>query len=199
MEYKKIILSYQTNALEPYISEIIMSDHYNFNHTAYQNKLNEVIKNLPQVEKYPTVEDLLKNLTKLTKEIRQKVINFGGGLYNHDLFFSLLKKDVEFKTLQLTEIIIKQFGSFYEFKNLFKIQALNLFGSGWVWLVIDKNQKLVILTLPNQETPNLTKYKILFGIDFWEHAYQKQFTTNRSEYFENIWNCLDWEAINNRI
>ena len=77
-------------------------------------------------------------------------------------------------------------------------QGGKLFGSGWVWLVLDGGKKLTILTLPNQDSPLTEGHYPLFGIDVWEHAYYLKYHNVRADYITAIWNVINWDFISAR-
>ena len=122
-------------------------------------------------------------------------MNNGGGVYNHDFFWSILKKKIATKG-EIIEELNKKFGSFEEFKNQFTNSATTLFGSGWAWLVLENNELKIIQT-KNQDSP-ISKNQIpLIAIDVWEHAYYLKYQNKRPEYIENFFNIINWEKVNN--
>ena len=78
-------------------------------------------------------------------------------------------------------------------------QGGKLFGSGWVWLVLDGGKKLTVLTLPNQDSPLTEGHYPLFGIDVWEHAYYLKYQNRRPEYLAAWWNTVNWDEVNSRF
>ena len=144
-----------------------------------------------------TLEDLLKNLNSLPTEIQTKVRNNGGGVFNHNLFFDLMTPNSTKKPVgKLAEAIDEQFGSFEKFKETFKQAAMGRFGSGWAWLVADKNNELMIVSTPNQDVPLQLEVKPLLGLDVWEHAYYLKYQNRRAEYVDNFFEVIDWEKVN---
>lgn len=199
MSYKKIEIPYPYNNLEPYISEEIIKKHYEINHTSYQNKLNAAIEGKQIEDRFPILEDLMKNYQKIDDpETRIAIRQFGGGLLNHNFFFNSLKKDIYLSDGPLRNKIEYQYGSMEEFKMHFKREVLNLFGSGWVWFVRGKEGMLNVIKTFNQDTPHFLGFTPLFGIDVWEHAFIFQFQDNKSGYFDQIWKCIDWEFVQNQ-
>ena len=187
-------LPYAYNALEPYISKKTMTLHHDKHYANYVNKLNEALEKYPDLQKL-TLCQLLSNLDKLPKEVKSSVINNGGGAYNHEFFFNLMsnKKNIT-PTGELKEKIDKTFGSYDNFKNEFKKSASDLFGSGWTWLVLDKNDNLCIINTANQNTPISCGLKPIIGIDLWEHAYYLDYKNDRSSYIDNWFNVIDWNV-----
>lgn len=196
MTHELIQLPFETNSLEPYMDEETVKIHYGKHHQGYVNKLNQTIENYPELQD-KKVEWLLENISDISTEIRQKVINFGGGVYNHNFFWSILKKDVKLdENSEIAKAIIQKFGSIENFKIQFEEKANTLFGSGWAWLVL-KNNELEIVQTTNQESPISGKMIPLINIDVWEHTYYLKYQNKRDEFVKNFWNILDWEKVNN--
>lgn len=189
-------LPYDYNALEPYIDEDTMHYHHDKHLQAYVNNLNSALENHPELHN-KTLEDLLKNLNTLPTEIQTKVKNNGGGVFNHNLYFDLMTPDSPKKPVgKLAEAIDAKFGSFEKFKETFKKAALDRFGSGWAWLVADKNNELMVVSTPNQDVPLQLEVKPLLLIDVWEHAYYLKYQNRRGDYIDNFFNVVDWEKVN---
>lgn len=183
-------LTYPLNALEPYLDAMTMEIHYAKHHQAYLNNLNAVLEKYPDLQDYP-VEKLLSDLNQLPTEEtdRQKIRNHGGGFANHNLYWSIMGPKKESNEL-LIKNIDTQFGSVEKFKNLFTQTAIGHFGSGWAWLVRDTNAKLLVYSLPNQDSPLTLGHTPLICLDIWEHAYYLKYQNRRAEYIENWWNVL---------
>lgn len=189
-------LSYEYNALEPYFDEATMILHHQKHHQTYVNNLNAALEAHSQFHNH-TLEDLLKNLNTLPAEIQNAVRNNGGGVFNHNLFFDLLTANSTKKPVgELAVAIDKKFGSFEKFKELFKKAGLGRFGSGWAWLVLDKNNELQIVSTPNQDVPENLDVKILLGLDVWEHAYYLKYQNRRAEFIDNFFEIIDWNKVN---
>lgn len=196
MKYDKIELPYSFNALEPYIDEETVRIHYCKHLQGYVNKLNDILEGYERFTNGKTLEEILSNINKIPKRIRQDVINQGGGVYNHNLYFSILsphpKKCPEGKLLGQ---IISDFGSLEILKEQVSEVAINQFGSGYGWLVKDKHGKLKIMSTLNQDTPLSFGFVPVLTIDVWEHAYYLKYKNLRAEYVKNIWNVIDWGKV----
>jgi len=196
MKYDKIELPYSYNALEPYIDEETVKIHYTKHLQGYVDKLNNILEGYEKFTDRKTLEEILSNVNKIPKKIRQDVINQGGGVSNHNLYFSILsphpKKHPEGKLLNQ---IIKTFGTLEMLKELVSEITINQFGSGYGWLVKDKHEKLKIMSTLNQDTPLSIGLTPILTIDIWEHAYYLKYKNLRAEYVKNIWNLIDWEKI----
>src|SRR3989344_7942229 len=185
MTFKLPDLGYSYNALEPYIDEQTMRIHHTKHHQSYIDKLNDALKNYPELQN-KSAEELIKDLNKIPEAIRTQVRNHGGGHVNHSMFWKLLKKDIKIGK-EFLKIIEKNFGSFEKFKEMFSKSANSLFGSGWCWLVLNEG-KLEIVKTANQDNP-ISEGKIpIFGIDLWEHAYWLKHYNRKDEYIEAFYN-----------
>ena len=183
-------LPYAYNSLEPFIDEQTMRIHHTKHHQAYVDKLNAAIEKYPKL-KNKKAEEMIKNLNEIPEDIKKAVRNNGGGHINHSFFWPLLKKDVAFKG-NIAETIKEKFGSFDKFRETFSSAALNVFGSGWAWLVSNKGD-LEISSTSNQDSP-LSEGKIpLLALDVWEHAYYLKYQNRRPEYIEAFFNVINWK------
>ena len=189
-EFKELTYSY--DALEPYIDKETMIIHHNKHYRNYLNKLNETIKKYPNLYSF-TLTELLTNLDCLPDSASQTIKNNGGGVYNHEFFFNIMTNKKTSPSGELLKSISRDFGSFDKFKNEFKETALDVFGSGWAWLVSDKNGNLSIIKTSNQDTPIILNLKPIIGIDVWEHAYYLRYQNNRGNYIDSWFNVVNWD------
>lgn len=188
-----IPLPYAYDALEPYIDKRTMEIHHDKHEQAYVDNLNKAIANYAELYS-KTTEEMLKNLDTIPSDIRQSVINNAGGVYNHEFFWSIMSpKHNQEPSGNLLTAINSTFGSFDNFKKLFTEAALSRFGSGWVWLVKDSNNKLSIITTANQDSPISLGYTPILALDVWEHAYYLKYQNKRVDYINNWWNVVNWK------
>ena len=185
-------LTYSYDALEPYISQEIMTLHHDKHYQTYVNNLNKTLENYKQYKNY-SLEQLLKNLDSLPQEINVAVRNNGGGAYNHKFFFEIMTPNKTEPAGELKKAIERDCGDYDTFLDGFKKAASSVFGSGWAWLVSDKNGKLSITTTANQDSPISKKLTPIIGIDLWEHAYYLQYKNDRAEYINNWINVINWD------
>ncbi len=190
MKYELPKLSYDYNALEPYIDAQTMEIHYTKHHQTYITNLNTLL------EKYPNLQDndlaeMMKNVDKLGLSDADKVVfkNNGGGHLNHTFFWSIMGPKKEINS-ELVERIKQTYESIESFKEQFAKAATTRFGSGWAWLVETDESKLRIYSTPNQDSPLLTGDTPLIGLDVWEHAYYLKYQNRRPEYITNWWSVL---------
>ena len=188
-------LPFELNALEPYIDARTMQIHHDKHHRAYVDKLNLALVDHPDLSE-KTIEDLLSSPDRIPEEIRQAVINNGGGHANHSLFWQILGPEQGSEpTGDLKEKIKDSFSGFEKFKTDFTKNAADLFGSGWVWLIIKKGGILEIIKTSNQDNPlSLGKTPIL-NLDLWEHAYYLKYQNRRTEYINAWWSVINWEKV----
>ena len=192
-------LPYEYDALEPYISKEIMASHHDKHHAAYINNLNTALEPYPDLQE-KSAEDLLKNLDQVPEVIRTAVKNNGGGHVNHSMFWQIMKPNGGGEpTSELAEEIKKHFGSFADFQTKFNEAGTKQFGSGWVWLVKNKEGELEIMSTPNQDNPMSQGHQPIMGNDVWEHAYYLQYKNVRPDYLKAWWNVVNWGEINNRF
>ncbi|MFM2061696.1 MAG: hypothetical protein RLZZ507_1366 [Cyanobacteriota bacterium] len=192
-------LPYAYDALEPHIDARTMEFHHGKHHAAYVNNLNKALDKYPKL-KNKSVEALLKNLDNVPADIRTIVRNNGGGHVNHSMFWKIMKPNGGGEpTGEIATAINKTFGSFANFKKQFNEAGAGRFGSGWVWLVRNKNGKLEITTTANQDSPLMAGKYPIFGNDVWEHAYYLKYQNRRTDYLESWWNVVNWDEINQRF
>jgi Fe-Mn family superoxide dismutase len=191
MKYTLPQLPYGYNALEPYIDQETMEIHYTKHHQAYVDKLNAALEKYPELQGRP-VEELLMDLSNLKVEEADRIAirNHGGGHYNHSLFWKYLDPNNQKDELLVKEIN-STFGSVDDFKKQFAESAAKVFGSGWTWLARDnKNSKLVIQNILNQDSPLIMGLQPIFCLDVWEHAYYLKYQNKRPDYITAWWNVL---------
>ncbi|MCL1925038.1 MAG: superoxide dismutase [Defluviitaleaceae bacterium] len=193
--FKLLPLPYLANSLEPYIDTTTMEIHHGKHVLEYVQNLNAALKDYPEYHSW-SLEKLLYNVSKLPKDIQTPVINNGGGVFNHNLYFNILTKGG--KSLKqgspLSMAIDSKFGSLNNLKAELKAAGLAQFGSGWSWLVSNKNGDLSVMRTANQNTlieKNLTP---VLNIDVWEHAYYLLYQNLRKDYIDSFFKVLNWES-----
>lgn len=190
-------LPYSYDVLEPHIDAKTMEIHHTKHHQAYVDKLNAALEKHPELFEKP-LEELLRDPNQIPEDIRQAVINHGGGHHNHSLFWTIMAPNAGGQPRgALAEEIDQIFGSFEGFKEKFTNAALNIFGSGWAWLDIF-NGKLRICTTKNQDSLLMEGKIPILGLDVWEHAYYIRYLWNRTDYIKNWWNVVNWKEVSSR-
>lgn len=190
-------LPYAYDALEPYIDKQTMEIHYTKHHQGYVNNYNNAVTGTPLENK--TLEEVFKEVSKHPAAVR----NNGGGVWNHSLFWTIMKKNGGgVPSGKLADAINSAFGNFDEFKSKFTNAAATRFGSGWAWLIV-QNGKLVVTSTPNQDNPIMDvaeqKGIPILGLDVWEHAYYLKYQNRRPEYIENWWKVVNWDEVASRF
>lgn len=192
-------LPYDYAALEPTINAETMKLHHDRHHATYVKDLNDALKQYPDLQRR-SVEALLRDLNNVSKPIREKVRNNGGGHLNHTMFWQIMSPNGGGQpTGAIAQAINQTFGSFDVFKKQFNEAGENRFGSGWVWLVRNPQGQLQITTTANQDNPITKNLYPVMGNDVWEHAYYLKYQDRRAEYLNNWWNVVNWSEVNRRF
>jgi Fe-Mn family superoxide dismutase len=198
MAYTVPPLPYPNDALEPYIDAKTMEIHHDRHHKAYVDNVNKALEGHPELQKLP-IEQLLRQINKVPENIRQAVINNGGGHANHTMFWEIMGPKAGGKPSgPLADEINKTFGDFATFQQQLKAAGVGRFGSGWGWLVYE-NGKLQILSTPNQDSPYMKNQAPIMGVDVWEHAYYLKYQNKRPDYIDAWWNVVNWNNIAERF
>ena len=175
-KFELIQLPYEANALEPVISKETLGFHHGKHLQAYVNNLNGLIEGT-KYEDMP-LEDIVK-----TSE--GGVFNNAGQILNHNLYFTQFRapKADNKPTGVIAKWIDEQFG----------------FGSGWVWLSVDKDGKLQITQETNAGNPVQRGLKPLLTFDVWEHAYYIDYQNRRPDHLAALWQIVNWDVVNERL
>ncbi|MPQ45874.1 superoxide dismutase [Marinifilum sp. N1E240] len=191
MEHKLPKLPYGLSDLEPHISQKTLEYHYGKHHQAYVTNLNKLIKGT--AFEIASLEDIVKHS-------EGGIFNNGAQVYNHTFYFeAFLPNGGGEPKGSLLKAIKDKFTSFDAFKEEFSKAGATLFGSGWVWLVVDSAGKLSIIKKSNAGTPLRDGYKPILTMDVWEHAYYLDTQNARPKYIENFWSILNWGVIEKRF
>ena len=203
-KFEQIKLKFSYKDYAPAFDEETMKTHYTKHYKAYVDKLNQAVKdeNIPVVmgERMSGIKTILNSVSRYSDAVR----NNGGGFYNHTLFFNGLNPDKKGKLMDspLEEELKKQYGTIDKFKATFKEAALGHFGSGWCWLLYDKNQFRIATTM-NQDTPLMDVVyepgNIIIALDLWEHSYYLKYKNDRAKYIDAFFKLMCWSASNERF
>ena len=186
-------LPYAVNALEPVISEQTINFHYGKHLQNYVNTLNTLVQGTEFEGK--SVEDIVKTAPD------GPIFNNAGQTLNHALYLLQFKAPVQGNepTGKIAEALVRDFGSFENFKKEFAQAGATLFGSGWAWLSQDKDGKLVITKNSNAGNPLRQGNTPLLGSDVWEHAYYLDFQNRRVDHLAALWDIIDWNVVESRM
>ena len=189
-------LPYSYNAMEPYIDEKTMYLHHDKHLQTYIDNLNNALSQYPEFQTW-TLEQLLVNVPSLPTALPTAVTNNGGGVFNHQFYFSNLTNPAPSQPVGLlAESINMEFGSFQDFQNQFKTAALSVFGSGYAWLVVNAVGQLAIITTKNQDTPLPLGMCPVLNLDVWEHAYYLKHYNLRGDYIDDWFHVVNWKNAN---
>ncbi|MEN9302417.1 MAG: hypothetical protein RL264_846 [Bacteroidota bacterium] len=192
-------LPYPSNAYEPYIDTKTMEVHHDKHHQAYVDNLNKAIAGT-RMEK-TSLDELLMYASFRPDAVR----NNAGGHYNHTLFWEILvpkEKQSGIIKAEFDAAVKAQYGSIDSLKKLINSAASSRFGSGWAWLIVTPDKKLMVTSTGNQDNPIMDVAKDrgipILGIDVWEHAYYLKYQNKRADYLASIWNLIDWGVVSDK-
>jgi Fe-Mn family superoxide dismutase len=190
-------LPYATNANEPHIDAKTMEIHHDRHHQAYVTNLNAALEDHADLAKMP-LEQMLAGLDKVPEAVRAAIRNNGGGHANHTMFWQVMGGKGGEPTGEVKAAIDRDLGGFAKLKTDFNGAGARQFGSGWVFVTVDKDGTLAIVAKPNQDTPLMDGKRVLFGNDVWEHAYYLTYQNRRPDYLAAWWNVVDWTKVGER-
>jgi Fe-Mn family superoxide dismutase len=198
MSYSLPSLPYAFDALEPHIDARTMEIHHDKHHAAYVTNLNKAIEGKDLGN--PSIEELVAAIQTLPEAIRTAVRNNGGGHANHSMFWLIMSKNGGGQPKgALAKAIDEQLGGFDKFAEQLTQAALTRFGSGWAWLSLDSNRKLVVESTANQDSPLMHGNTPVLGVDVWEHAYYLKYQNRRADYLKAWFDVVDWNAVAERF
>jgi superoxide dismutase, Fe-Mn family len=187
-------LPYAFDALEPHIDARTMEIHHDKHHAAYTNNLNNAIAGTEWESK--SIEEILANVGKISGAVR----NNGGGFYNHNLFWEVMAPNADgTPTGDLAAAIDRDLGGFDKFKEAFSAAGATRFGSGWAWLIVTPEKKLMVTSTPNQDNTLMDIAEVkgtpILGMDVWEHAYYLHYQNRRPDYINAFFNVINWNKV----
>jgi superoxide dismutase len=196
-QFTQKALPYAYNALEPFVDAQTMEIHYSKHHAAYVKNLNAALTGTA-AEKL-SLNEIFAKVSALSPAVR----NNAGGHFNHELFWSVLTPEKNTKmSTELENVINDTFGSLDKLKEKLNAAGASRFGSGWAWLVVTREGKLVVTSTANQDNPLMDVAEVkgtpIFGIDVWEHAYYLKYQNKRADYLVALWNVVNWTEVSNR-
>ena len=190
-------LDYEYDALEPHIDSKTMHIHHTLHHQTYINKANAALADT--VYANANAEELLKGINELPSNLQKAVQEHAGGHFNHSLFWQVMSPQGGREPSGiLGDVINEELGGFSEFKDKFTTAALSQFGSGWAWLCVTPNKKLVVENSANQDCPLMQGNTPILGLDVWEHAYYLKYQNKRPEYIAAFYNVINWTEVEKR-
>lgn len=191
-------LPFSPQALEPHISQKTLEFHHGKHHQAYVDNLNKLIEGTKFADL--SLEEII--IQSFNQDELKGIYNNAGQVFNHDFYWQSLLLEIKednVPSVDLLNIVEKQFSSWDNFLAELKSAGLKQFGSGWLWLVKDKDV-LKIITTANANNPLTDNLKPIFVVDVWEHAYYLDYQNRRADYLEAVLkNLVDWEKVSDRF
>ena len=187
-------LPYGIGDLEPHMSKTLMEYHYGKHHKTYVDKLNILVQNTDY--EGLSLEEIMQ---RSISDKKQSIYNNAAQIWNHTFFWHCMSPKGGGRPEVVIKLIEKQYGSFDRFVELFKETALNLFGSGWVWLVFD-GEELEIVPSSNASNPIISGKMPLLVVDVWEHAYYIDHYNQRKSYIDVFFDKLvNWKFVDQQV
>jgi Fe-Mn family superoxide dismutase len=183
-------LPYELDALEPHISAETLEFHHDKHHAAYVTKLNDAIAGTEFEQQ--SLENIVRNSTG-------QVFNNAAQAWNHDFYWHCLSPKGGSAEGELMEAIKQQYQSLEKFEEEFTSEAAKHFGSGWAWLVLDKDGKFAITTTHDADNPLRHGQIPLLTCDVWEHAYYIDYRNKRPAYLKAFWKVVNWRFVNEQF
>jgi Fe-Mn family superoxide dismutase len=197
MAYSLPQLPYTYDALEPNIDTKTMEIHHTKHHQTYINNINATVEGTAW-EKL-SIEELVSKVNEVPTDLKNSVINNGGGHANHSLFWTVMSPQGGGEPIkQIAKAIDRDIGGFENFKEAFTKAALTRFGSGWAWLSVTPEKKVIVESSANQDSPLMNGNIPILALDVWEHAYYLKYQNRRPEYIAAFYNVVNWEEVNRR-
>jgi Fe-Mn family superoxide dismutase len=190
-------LPYAPSRNEPHIDAQTMELHHGKHHAAYVNNLNAALGQNAEAARMP-LHEMLGRLGQVPEAIRTTVRNSGGGHANHTMFWQIMGGPGGEPSGELKGAIERDLGGFQKFQADFNLAGERQFGSGWVFVTVERDGRLALTSRPNQDTPLMDGKLVLMGNDVWEHAYYLKYQNRRADYLKAWWNVLDWGRIGER-
>lgn len=185
-------LPFNSVALEPYISQETIDFHHGKHLATYIKNLNDLYHGT-QYENLP-LNDIIIQTAK--DDTAKKIFNNAAQVYNHNFFFHCLSNEKFPVPSEITEA----FESAENFYSQFKSVATSIFGSGWAWLVQEKDGTLKIISTANADTPIAHNLKPILTIDVWEHSYYLDYQNRRADYIDTVLkNLINWEFVKENL
>ena len=151
--------------------------HHDKHHQTYVNNVNVALEKHPEIGE--DLESLLANVEAIPADIRQAVMT----------------PEETAPSAELAAAIDAAFGSFEDFKAAFTAAATTRFGSGWAWLVVNKEGQLEVTSTANQDTPISEGKTPILGLDVWEHAYYVKYRNVRPDYIKAFFSVINWTKV----
>jgi len=197
MAYTLPVLPYAYNALEPHIDAATMEIHHGKHHQTYVNNANAAVQATPYADL--PIDELIKQVNSLPPALQGPVRNHGGGHANHSMFWTVMSpQGGGLPHGEVAKAIDRDLGGFEAFKTAFTQAAQTQFGSGWAWLSVTADKKLIVEKTSNQDSPLMEGRIPVLTLDVWEHAYYLKFQNRRPDYISTFYNVINWAEVERR-
>jgi superoxide dismutase, Fe-Mn family len=186
-------LRYDYSALEPHISGEIMELHHDKHHANYVKGANTALDKLAAARN----ADDFSAINKLQKDL---AFNLSGHVL-HALFWENLSPDGGGEpTGLLAEQLGTDFGGFERFRRHMTEAANTIQGAGWALAAWDPASRRVVVEQVYDHQGNHGQGTVpLLAIDAWEHAFYLQYRNVKAEFFEAVWNIVNWVDVAVRL
>lgn len=188
-------LSFQYEEVSDLFTPEDLALHYGDIHLDYANRLNTAIHNTP------FVSDSLTGILSKVTPAQAEIDNLAGAYYNHNFFWKSINKNTTTNpSAGLSTLITTSFGSYNNLKAEITKLAVAFEGSGWLWLVLDHNNHLSLVTTEKNGNPiTLRLGRPILVIDLWEHAYLSSYKNDKEKYIKALLPHLNWEFASSRL
>jgi superoxide dismutase, Fe-Mn family len=180
------------------MSKETLEFHHDLHHKAYVDNGNKLIDGTEWAGK--SMEQIITGTYNATSVAQNGIFNNISQLWNHNQFWEMMGPKGRTMPGALESRIVDAFGSVVQFKADFGAAGAGQFGSGWCWLVVDKDGALKITKTENGVNPLCFGQTALLGCDVWEHSYYIDFRNKRPVYISNfLENLVNWENVASRL
>ena len=186
MHYQLPTLPYAQDALEPFLSAETLEYHHGKHHAKYVDTLNQLLQESPLKE---------SSLDQIIQQADGPLYNNAGQTFNHDFYWKCLSPDATEPSGPLVEALANAFDNIEGFKEAFTKSAMTLFGSGWIWLAMDRNGKMMIQQGKDADSPVKKGEHPLLTLDMWEHAYYIDYRNGKADYIKTFWEYVNWDFV----
>ena len=196
--YNIFKLKYLYQDLEPYIDTHTMGLHYNKHTKKYLDNLNRILRE-NDYNKKVSIERFINDIASFSSDVRSDLIFNLGGVLNHELYFNSMSPERVLSSGKFLDKVISKYGSVSNFFDEIVKMALKLKGSGYVFVILNKNNDIEIVNKSNQDSPLFDGNIPIFNIDMWEHAYYLNYKNNKEEYLDNFLEVADFSYANDIV
>ena len=180
------------------MSKETLEYHHDIHHKAYVDNGNNLLKNTAWENK--KIEDIIVGTYDINNIVQNGIFNNVSQHWNHEQFWQMMSPKKVNIPSELEKELINSFESIEKFKEQFSAAGATQFGSGWCWLVKDKDNNLKITKTENGVNPICFGQTALLGCDVWEHSYYIDFRNKRPVYLSNfLENLVNWEYVASKL